>query len=209
MFWGQHELAWQVFYDFCNVVGVPYSDDDRKKLTAWLSIGKSTGWWMAFDGICFCFERPGTLNIDGEGRMHSETDPAMAFRDTYSIYAIHGVQVPEYVILRPNEITVSDIEKEANAEIRRIKIDRYGQSKFLLDAGAKEIHKDDYGTLYIKDVPNDEPLVMVKVVNSTPEPNGEFKDYFLRVDPKCTTARGAVAWSFGKTENEYSPSVQT
>jgi hypothetical protein len=56
---------------------------------------------------------------------------------------------------------------------------------------------------------NDEDLVMVKVVNSTAEPDGSFKDYYIRVPPNTRSARGAVAWSFGKEENEYDPAVQT
>jgi hypothetical protein len=70
---------------------------------------------------------------------------------------------------------------------------------------------------------NDEPLVMVKVVNSTPEMDGSFKDYFIRVDPNCRpmlddnkfgdpqelTARNAVASTFGKKGEEYDPVFQT
>jgi hypothetical protein len=52
-------------------------------------------------------------------------------------------------------------------------------------------------------------MVMVKVVNSTPEADGSMKDYFLRVPPTITTARGAVAWTFSKTETEYEPAIET
>ena len=38
---------------------------------------------------------------------------------------------------------------------------------------------------------------MVEVVNSTPEPDGSRKTYFLRVPPTIGTAREAVAWTFG------------
>lgn len=88
-------------------------------------------------------------------------------------------------------------------------IERYGQAKYLLDSGAKEIHSDNYGTLYRKDIEDDEPLVMVKVVNSTAEPDGTFKDYFLRVPPTMKRAREAVAWTFGMKETEYEPLAQT
>ena len=85
----------------------------------------------------------------------------------------------------------------------------YGQTRYLIDSGAREIHSDDYGTLYRKEIANDEPLVMVKVVNSTPEPDGTFKDYFLRVPPTIKRAREAVAWTFDVPEEEYAPLVQT
>ena len=79
----------------------------------------------------------------------------------------------------------------------------------LADGGAKELHRDDFGVLFAKEIPGDEPLVMVNVVNSTPEANGDFHDYFLRVPPSMRTAREAVAWTFGKTANLYSPTKET
>ena len=55
----------------------------------------------------------------------------------------------------------------------------------------------------------DEPLVMVEVVNSTPEPDGPRRTYFLRVPPDTQTAREGVAWTFGLTEEDYSHWLQT
>jgi hypothetical protein len=47
------------------------------------------------------------------------------------------------------------------------------------------------------------------VVNSTPEPDGTSRTYFLRVPPNIRTARAGVAWTFGLTEEEYHPLAQT
>jgi hypothetical protein len=55
----------------------------------------------------------------------------------------------------------------------------------------------------------DEDVKVVKVINSTAEPDGTFKDYFLRVPPGTRTARAGVAWTFGLTEDEYEPSEET
>ena len=57
-------------------------------------------------------------------------------------------------------------------------------------------------------------FLMVKVVNSTPEPDGSFKDYFIRVPPAFGdgqhTARSAVAWTFEESdEADYAPLVET
>jgi hypothetical protein len=119
------------------------------------------------------------------------------------------VRVPAWIIEHPELLTVAGIDKERNTEVRRVMVERYGQARYLVDSGAKEIHRDDWGVLYGKDIPGDEPLVMVKVVNSTPEPTGEFKDYWLRVPPTCRTAHEAIAWTFGETPSTYQPQVQT
>ncbi len=50
---------------------------------------------------------------------------------------------------------------------------------------------------------------MVKVVNSTPEPDGTRRSYYLRVPPDTRTAKAGIAWTFGLDESEYQPLVQT
>ena len=50
---------------------------------------------------------------------------------------------------------------------------------------------------------------MVEVVNSTPEPDGTSRTYWLRVPPATRTAREGIAWTFGLTEAEYHPEKQT
>jgi hypothetical protein len=43
----------------------------------------------------------------------------------------------------------------------------------------------------------------VEVVNGTPEPDGSRQHYFLRVPSSMRTAREAVAWTYGISEQEY------
>ena len=80
-----------------------------------------------------------------------------------------------------------------------------------------------FGTLWWRELDRDEPIVMVEVVNQTPEPDGSFKHYFLRVDPRLRplladgsfgraqflTARNAVASTFGLQGEQYAPELET
>ena len=199
--YGQHDAPWLGFYEyFRDVCGLKLQTE---KIAGLIQIARSAGWFWPYEKMCIVCERTSVVKQDSENRIHCEDGPAIAYPDGWSIYAIHGVRVPEYVVMRPHEITVNDIQQEQNAEIRRIKIDRYGQSRYLMDSGAKLVHEDDWGQLYKTELDNDEPLVMVKVVNSTPEPDGSYKDYFIRVPPTCSTALEAVAWTFGKEPSEY------
>jgi hypothetical protein len=159
--------------------------------------------------MCWVSERHNRLLRDERGRLHSGSGAALSYPDGWSIWAWHGVRVSQKVIEHPEALSVTEIESEKNAEVRRVMIERFGQAKYLLSSGAKAVHQDDFGTLYRKQIEGDEPLVMVKVVNATPEPTGEFKDYFLRVPPDVQTARHAVAWTFGKAESEYEPAKET
>lgn len=88
-------------------------------------------------------------------------------------------------------------------------VERYGQERFLIESGAAIRHRDDAGVLYERPLGDDEPIVMVQVKNSTPEPDGSFKDYFIRVPPSMATARQAVAWTFGLLEDQYRPAQES
>lgn len=59
---------------------------------------------------------------------------------------------------------------------------------------------------------DDEDVVMCKVKNSSPEPDGHFKTYVLRVPPRTQSLQEGIAWSFGyegKSQTTYVPTVET
>ena len=194
---------------------------------------KSACWWYPHKHFVMVCQRPTTIQLElvdpqrqrgwNSHRMHCETGPSVAWPDGWGLWYWHGVRVTQQIVERPETITIKQIDAEQNAEVRRVMIERYGQSRYLIDSGAIAIHSDDWGTLYRKEIADDEPLVMVKVVNSTAEPDGSHKDYFLRIDPQCRpmladgqfgkpqklTARNAIASTFGLTGDQYRPVRQT
>jgi len=102
-----------------------------------------------------------------------------------------------------------------NVLARKEAIDRIGFEKFVKDGLATVITEDaEYGTLYrLPGETPKEPMVLLKVINSTPEPDGSFADYYLRVPPTMTDVREALRWTFGGDETLgsqlYEPLVQT
>ena len=68
------------------------------------------------------------------------------------------------------------------------------------------LHEDDFGRLWDGGLDaGGQPIRAVQVVNATPEADGSFRHYFLRVPPDVHTAREAVAWTFGLEASEYAP----
>lgn len=205
--------AWDISMYCIFAIDALEQHDLGTKFFSWYQLFK------AFEAGAFCFfvseqgidvcTLPSIVRVDDEGRLHSAAGPAFVWLDDVRDYYWHGVRVEGYVAEDPGRITVADIESETNAEVRRVKIERFGQERYLIESGARMLHQDDYGTLFRKELPGDEPLVMVKVVNATPEPDGSFKDYFLRVPPNVQTAREAVAWTFGKAPDDYGPVKQS
>jgi hypothetical protein len=204
-------LAMVPFYDFlCDELPeLPVGPSNRRRAKFFLDVAKETPCALFFDDVALVCEHPLVVETDEMGRLHSATGPAIAYGDGYKLYSWHGTNVRRDIIERPEEIRVAHIIKEWNAEVRRVMIDRYGSSRFIIDSGAVEVNRDECGVLYRKEFTNDEALVMVKVLNSTPEPDGSFKEYFLRVPPNMTTAREAVAWTFNMDPQEYSPQQET
>ena len=94
-------------------------------------------------------------------------------------------------------------------------VERFGRERFVREGGAQLVDEDETGRLWRHRVsaparPNpEEPIVMVEVLNSTPEPDGTRKTYFLRVPPRMQTPREAVAWTFGLGAAEYRPEAET
>lgn len=205
--YGQPDASWISVYDYfravCGFV------EETEKLLALMELCKSAGWCLPYRHVCWISERHNFLARDERGRLHNLAGPAITYPDGWKIYAVHGVQVPAWVIENPETITVELIDSESNVDVRRVMIDQYGMQRYLMDSGAQITHQDTFGILYRKLVYNEEPIVMVKVRNSTPEPDGSVKDYFLRVPPEIETARAAVAWTFGLGEKQYSPAIET
>jgi hypothetical protein len=143
-FYGQYEMGWIAFYTFCGRLrdGI-YSEELWEKLNAWLDVAQSCSWWFPYSGVCLISDRPTIASLDENRMIHNDTGPALAYRDGWKVYAIHGVRIPEKdgekIVMRPQEQTLAEIDAEDNEEIRRIRIDRYGWLKYLEASKAKVI----------------------------------------------------------------------
>lgn len=196
---------WLSYYDFFkNVLQISGLD----KIDALIDIAESCGWWTPLGNCAIVQHRPLEIHreeveVDGELRYqaHNTEGPAMLFRgdcEYSNLYAIHGVRVTKKIV--DKDFTYRDIENEENTEVRRVMIEIFGTEQYLKECGAEFINEDEFGKLYKKEFENDDPIYMVEVVNSTPEPDGTFNHYFLEIDPTAyggvKTARAAIASTF-------------
>jgi hypothetical protein len=133
----------------------------------------------------------------------------MAFSDGWSLYAIHGSSVSESLVMKPETVSLEDLPLDTDREVLHATIELLGHERFLKAAEAKLIHEDSFGRLHRIRFFDMEPLLLVEVVNSTPEPDETVKHHLLRVPPETETAHEAVAWSFGQRQKDYAPAIQT
>lgn len=223
--WGSLDSYWIAFYLFPHMHLRPmHTKEQMVQLNHWATLAKNSFWWYPFEGFCIHSDRPDVIELDDEGRLHCETGPAVAFPDHWTVYVWHGIRVPEKVIEHPERITVEEVDNEQNVEIRRIMLERMGWGRYIEESDAELIDTgvDPSGNpawLYRRTFDDDEPIVMLKMTNTTPERDGSYKHYFERVhpelrplfhdgrvgEPQVMTVHNALASRFGLRGEEYAP----
>lgn len=202
---GHLDADWLAYYQYLASVGIKGTEP----LEGIKMLSENCGWWWPYENICFLTARPIELHRDNRGLLHNDKGMSIRYPDGWGFYTWHGILVPEYVIMQYEPITVDMIHEERNIEVRRVLIERFGLENYLRRGSVLKIHQDKTGTLYSMGMRNDEPIYVVHVINSTPEPDGTYNQYFLRVPPTMKRAREAVAWTFGLTEDEYMPLAES
>ncbi|GLW57531.1 DUF6745 domain-containing protein [Kitasatospora phosalacinea] len=198
---GQHDAAWLAAFDTAGT--------GDAALAALAGVARQVGWWWPYERVVLLSERPTALHRDEAGRLDRADGPALAYADGFALHAWRGMPVPADFPEQLTGLTPERIRAEENAELRRVMLEHFGYDRYLAESGAEPLHRDETGVLWRIQLPDDEPVVMVEVVNSTPEPDGTHRTYYLRVPPGTRTARAGVAWTFGVEEADYRPQRET
>jgi hypothetical protein len=186
--YGAHDANWLAFYAFfaeqCGLT------KETEKLSGLWELAQSAGWALPHKNICWVSERHSVLHQErlpnGRFQLHCETGPAVAYPDVWQLFYVHGVRVTEKIVMRPHELTLQEINTEANAEVRRIMIERYGYEKYLRESDAKLVDScpADHAIKGLQDAKlwaiGD--VILLDVLNSTPEPDGSTRRYVLPID---------------------------
>lgn len=210
--YGQQEAGSLSFYDFFRQTKLLKCVND---LEGFYEAAEESGWWKPYDNCIIATRKPLRVAVEESGDLHHESEKALEYRDGWGLYRWRGISVPDWVITNPERITASTIDTEANIELRRVLLERFGFEAYLEEGGFTELDSDPrFGVLYQKEMPGSngadaELLTLCRVVNSTPEPDGSFNNYALAVPPEMKTAHEAVAWSFQMTPEEYNPQIET
>jgi len=131
---GYHEAGWLSYYEFMlEVVGIK----ECEKLEGLIGLAKNCGWWSPYDDCVIFQHRHSELHTDDNFRLHNESGPAVRYRDGYSVWAIDGIRVNEKIVMRPETLTVQEINAESNQDVRSIMINRFGWARYLQESKAE------------------------------------------------------------------------
>ena len=123
-------------------------------------------------------------------------------------YYFEGIRVPDRFFTHPDELTIEEILKQDNTEVRYAGIRIMGLEKLKNCQGYHLIHSDPSigAELFSFDGVFDLiKLTFVQVTNSTAELDGTYKKYFLMVPPEMKTCHDAIAWTFREKPEDYHP----
>jgi hypothetical protein len=104
-------------------------------------ISKNCGWWAPYKDTAIIQHRHSECHRNEHGRLHNEKGMAVKYRDGWGLFAIDGITVDEQIVLRPETQTIAQIDDEKNNDIKSIRINRFGWTRYLREAGAACIHK--------------------------------------------------------------------
>jgi hypothetical protein len=230
---------------FREKCGLELNGDLWERGKAFEATIESACWWYPHRDFVMVCERPTEIHREltnpatprgwGSHRLHNMSGPAIAWPDGWGVYAIHGVRLPfhlRHIVEDPKRITLAEISAESNAEIRRVMLERFGIERYMAESGATVVAElpDTHpivglrgARLLRRDIPDDEPIIMVDCVNSSPEPDGTYRRYMLRTDPTAyggkastdvlaamaSTWRNADGSLLFKRPSDYSPIVET
>jgi len=208
----------------------------HEKYQAWEQCAIHGGFRWMHEEFCMVSDFPEILKKDDQNRPHAEGGPSHRWRDGWEIYFWHGVKVSRQIIMAPETLTIDQVRKEENAEVRRVMIERMGWERFCNMAELKVIHRDtltaNFPALPVSETVHADMRAITSYRQGTEVAelleSSEFKDfddrplkfvrvtdpstgenYVLRVWPQNERAYEAIAQTFGMTETEYRESIAT
>ncbi|MDF5711887.1 MAG: hypothetical protein PUP90_30480 [Nostoc sp. S4] len=156
---------WTASFDFgFSVLGLTDFKEDWK---IFQSLVQECGWIIEDSEFCIICDRPTKLLLDNQQRLHAEAEPAIEYADGFSVYAYHGVRLPEkYSKLPPTEWQAKWLLEEDDLELRQLLIEIIGYKGIKKKLQAAELDSSRGYTLLALALKSDvEPIYLLKMTD--------------------------------------------
>ena len=193
LYHGAFYASWSAYVSFFRDV-MGWENSVLEKFEIEEELIKSCGWAWWHENVLAISDRPEVIKRDDEGRLHCENGPAVRYRDGWSVYSWHGVNVPEEWVTDPSSVTPKIALTHENVEQRRAACEIVGWDNILRELKAKTIQKDEdpmIGELLEVEIPDigREKFLRVRC--------GTGRIFAIPMPPHINTALEGNAWSFG------------
>ena len=212
-------IPWLAFYSHFKKLGV-----ENEIFDAYYKYSQSgifTNMHFENANIVILIKNPLYAIGDNRGRLSNKDGYSIEWSDGYGIHFVNGVHFEKELydsIFTNKTIKGRDILLLENAEQKAIAIQHYGYYNMIEDIGAKKIGemetmtKVGIGTNELYDFEIEGRWGrkargrFVKVADYS---TGKITCLGVPVEESTETVRGAIAWTFGLSEEEYRPVVET
>lgn len=135
--YGSHDAGWLSYYDFfLNETNVKISKD----ILPLIELAKECGWWSPYEDVVVFQQRPCEINME-DGVVQCSNGPAIKYRDGFCIYIIDGIRLNEQIVMRPETLSLHQINSETDLDKRSIMIERFGWDRFIKESKAECLDK--------------------------------------------------------------------
>ncbi|MBL1178408.1 DUF6745 domain-containing protein [Pantanalinema sp. GBBB05] len=193
--WG---MGWAAVFEAASQLGIKL-DDDRYAL--FCNYFRAVGWMFPFEEQAIVCQRP-QIHWDESGQIHALAMPAIYYPDGFSVYAYHGIHLPQkYGQYHPQQWQSTWLLEEENAELRRVLIQEIGYGRICQELQAIALDTwQEYSLLRLASDVDVEPVHLLKMTC----PSTGFI-HILRVPPDLDSAREAIRWvNWGVDPTEFS-----
>lgn len=138
---GNEWASWCCFLSFVRDV-VGFKDESHAAYKHYEDCAIHSGWrYMHSEFVIVC-DRPlrrVTRMVGDRYQLHCEDGPAIEWRDGNVAWYIEGVRVDRQIVMAPETQTVAQIDAEQNADVKEIRIRRFGWPRYLQESGARVV----------------------------------------------------------------------
>lgn len=97
-----------------------YLGADVSRIEGIMEVAETCGWWWPYEDMVVISDRPTVMELDDNLELHNQTGPALSYPDGWSVYALNGVRVPQWLVETPAEdIDARELYRTQNVEVRR------------------------------------------------------------------------------------------
>lgn len=131
---GQHDASWLAFYHTMReVLGLR---EETEPLVPQMELAKCAGWWVFHEHLALVAERPLVVLLDAEGNLHAEGRQAIAWRDGFGSYVLHGLRFDgpgesRFVTTPADQLDPREVLAITNVDQRAAVIARIGMVRML------------------------------------------------------------------------------
>jgi hypothetical protein len=212
------DFGWVSFYDAMQRVGLMKCED----LDSYMDLIRANVFaWVVLPHVVAVIKPPTHISLDGNNRLHSVDYHALKFADGYGQYWINGVNFSDagfdkFFIAK--SFTPGDIMRLPNVEQRAALIQHFGLDFVLDHLHQRKLIDSHEGISNVSGRPVKYALYDCNLGGRPHtfrfvlvEDHSTHKRVTLGVPVarETQTCRGAIAWTFGMSEEEYVPLMET